>query len=405
MTENIPDSQSWLNRYDETFMHNFGKPKCVFASGKGAELWDVDGKRYIDMFSGIAVGALGHAHPDVTRAITKQLETLGHISNIFASQPQIELAEKLAALATVNTDARASEASARVYFANSGTEANEAAFKITRLTGRKKIVAMEGSFHGRTMGALAITATEKYRKPFEPLPGDVEFVPYGDSDALATAVDDQTAAVVLEPIQGESGVVVPPEGFLSVAREISSTNGALLWVDEVQTGIGRCGEWFVSIAEGITPDLITVAKGLGNGFPVGACIAIGEAGQLFTPGSHGSTFSGNPVAAAAGLAVLDTIERDRLLGRVAEAGRLLSERLLALDDPRITEVRGRGLLLGVQFSAEIASALADGLLSAGWIVNAPRPTVLRLAPPLIVSDAQLVDFVAALAEQLEVVGK
>lgn len=405
MAENIPDSQSWLNRYDETFMHNFGKPKRVFASGKGAELWDVDGKRYTDMFSGIAVGALGHAHPEVTRAITKQLETLGHISNIFASQPQIELAEKLAALATVTTDARASEASARVYFANSGTEANEAALKITRLTGRKKIVAMEGSFHGRTMGALALTATEKYRKPFEPLPGDVEFVPYGDVDALATAVDDQTAAVVLEPIQGESGVIVPPEGFLSAAREISSTNGALLWVDEVQTGIGRCGEWFVSIAEGITPDLITVAKGLGNGFPVGACIAIGEAGQLFTPGSHGSTFSGNPVAAAAGLAVLDTIERDRLLGRAAEAGRLLSEQLLALDDPRITEVRGRGLLLGVQFSAEIASALADGLLSAGWIVNAPRPTVLRLAPPLIVSDAQLVDFVAALAEQLEVVGK
>lgn len=312
----MSESTLWLDRWDHALMPTFGTPARVFVKGAGADLWDADGKHYTDMFSGIAVGGLGHAHPRVTAAITQQLETLGHISNLFASEPQIQLAERLAAFATANDPTL----QARVYLANSGAEANETAFKATRLTGRSKIVAMTGAFHGRTMGALAITHTQKYREPFEPLPGEVVFVEYGDADALAAAVDDDTAAIVLESIQGEAGVVVPPDGFLARAREIADEHGALLWVDEVQTGIGRCGQWLTSVADGVTPDLITVAKGLGNGFPVSACIATGKSSALFTPGSHGSTYAGNPVAAAAALAVLDTIAEEDLLARAREAG-------------------------------------------------------------------------------------
>ncbi len=241
--------QDWLARYGEAMMHNFGTPKRVFVRGEGFHLWDDDGVQYTDMFSGIAVGGLGQAHPAVIEAVTRQLGTLGHISNLYASQPQIELAERLDGLATGGDPAK----KARVYFANSGTEANEAAFKITRLTGRTRLVAMEGSFHGRTMGALALTATAKYREPFEPLPGEVSFVPYGDLAALEAAVDDQTAAVIVETIQGENGVVTPPEGFLAGVRAITREHGALMWVDEVQTGIGRCGEWLTSVADGLIP--------------------------------------------------------------------------------------------------------------------------------------------------------
>ena len=387
------DSQlEWLKRYDQALMHNFGTPKVVFSRGSGADLWDQDGHHYTDMFSGIAVGGLGHAHPAITDAVSHQMRTLGHISNLFASEPQITLAHRLGQLATANNPNK----QARVYFANSGTEANEAAFKITRLTGRKKIVAMEGSFHGRTMGSLALTYTAKYREPFAPLPGEVTFVPFGDIDRLAQAVDDETAAVVMEPIQGENGVIVPPDGYLAKAREISATHDAMLWIDEVQTGIGRCGEWFVSIAEGICPDLITVAKGLGNGFPIGACIGIGSAGEFFTPGSHGSTFSGNPVAAAAGNAVLDVIENDELLSRSREAGQLLREGIINLNNPMIKEVRGRGLLIGIELHGEIASQVANTLLAWRWIVNATRPTVIRLAPPLIISNQQIDDFLPQL---------
>lgn len=387
------DSQSeWLTRYDQTLMHNFGKPKVVFSRGSGADLWDEEGHHYTDMFSGIAVGGLGHAHPAITEAVSRQMRTLGHISNLFASEPQITLAKRLGELAT----ASAPEPGARVYFANSGTEANEAAFKITRLTGRKKIIAMEGSFHGRTMGSLALTYTAKYREPFAPLPGEVTFVPYGDVDCLAEAVDSTTAAVVIEPIQGENGVVVPPAGYLAKAREITAAHNALLWIDEVQTGIGRCGEWFVSVAEGIHPDLITVAKGLGNGFPIGACIGIGSAGEFFTPGSHGSTFSGNPVAAAAGNAVLDVIEHDGLLARSRDAGERLRQAIRDLENPVISQVRGRGLLIGIELEREIAGQVADTLLAWRWIVNATRPDVIRLAPPLIISDQQLDDFVGHL---------
>lgn len=396
----MTEQSTWLGRYDQAMMHNFGTPKRVFVRGEGAELWDVDGKHYTDMFSGIAVGGLGHAHPAVTRAITEQLATLGHISNLFASRPQIELAERLGRMATVNDPGL----SPRVYFANSGTEANEAAFKATRLTGRTKIVAMEGSFHGRTMGALALTYTAKYREPFEPLPGQVEFVPYGDADALAAAVDDQTAAVVMEPIQGENGVIVPPEGFLASAREITSRHGALLWIDEVQTGIGRCGEWLLSVASGLTCDLVTVAKGLGNGYPVAACVATGPSGELFTPGDHGTTYGGQPVAAAAALAVLDTIESGDLLQRTKDAGQRLSDQILSAAHPLIAGVRGAGLLRGVTFTQPVATQLCEALLEAGWITNAPRPAVLRLAPPLVVSDEQIDAFVTAMVAQLDKLG-
>ncbi len=386
-------SQSqWLERYQSALMRNFGVPKRVFVKGEGIHLWDADGKRFTDMFSGIAVGGLGHGHPAVAEAVASQMRTLGHISNLYASPPQIALAERLVSLTGEPS---------RVYFANSGTEANEAALKVTRLTGRTKIVAMTGSFHGRTMGALALTSTNKYRTPFEPLPGEVVFSPFNDVDALASVVDDTTAAVILETVQGESGVIPANSEFLIAAREITSVHGALLWVDEVQTGIGRCGEWLTSVADGLGADLITVAKGLGNGIPMGACLATGPAGELFTPGSHGSTFAGNPIAAAAGLAVLDTIATEGLLDNAHAMGRLIKESLLGLGNPGIREVRGRGLLLGVGLSDQTGSRIVDAMLDAGWIIQAPRPDVLRLAPPLIVDAKTVAEFVEVLDDMVK----
>ncbi|MFD0866420.1 aminotransferase class III-fold pyridoxal phosphate-dependent enzyme, partial [Tessaracoccus lubricantis] len=271
-------------RYGAVMMNAFGAPKRVFERGEGVHLWDADGKQYLDLLSGLAVNALGHAHPGVTEAITAQLGRLGHVSNFFASEPQVRLAERLAALV--------GDPAAKVFFTNSGTEANEAAFKLTRLTGRTRIVAMEGAFHGRTMGALAITANAKYREPFAPLPGEVTFVPYGDVDALRSAVDDTVAAVVVEAVQGENGVVPAPEGYLAEVREVTRAHGALMWVDEVQTGLGRCGEYLAHLTESQVADLITFAKGLGNGFPIGACVATGAAADLLHPGQHGTTFGG-----------------------------------------------------------------------------------------------------------------
>ncbi|MFZ2259521.1 MAG: acetylornithine transaminase [Luteococcus japonicus] len=386
-----------LGRYGDVMMNTFGAPKRVFVRGEGVHVWDADGKRYLDLLSGIAVNALGHAHPTVLAAITSQLSTLGHVSNFFATPSQIALAEKLAAIATVHSP----ELPAKVFFTNSGTEANEAAFKATRLTGRRRIVAMEGSFHGRTMGALAITSSEKYRKPFEPLPGDVVFVPFGDVEALRAAVDQTVAAVVLEPVQGENGVIPAPDGYLAAAREITTQQGALLWVDEVQTGMGRCGSWLAHTPSGITADLVTMAKGLGNGFPIGACIATGRAAELFTPGSHGTTFGGNPVAAIAGLAVFGVIERDGLLEHVTQAGEHLAEQVMALGHPAIKQVRGRGLLRGIVLADERAAATNEALLEAGFITNAPRSDVLRIAPPLITSSEQLDSFVSALPAALD----
>ena len=387
-------------RYQRVMMNTFGAPKRVFVRGEGVHVWDADGNKYLDLLSGLAVNALGHAHPAVLSAITSQLSTLGHVSNFFATPAQVALAEKLAQLATANHP----DTEAKVFFANSGTEANEAAFKATRLTGRRRIVAMEGAFHGRTMGALAITANPKYREPFEPLPGEVSFVPYGDVDALRAAVDQSVAAVVLEPVQGENGVVPAPDGYLAEARRITTEAGALLWIDEVQTGMGRCGEWLAHTPSGITADLVTLAKGLGNGFPIGACVATGPATGLFTPGSHGTTFGGNPVAAIAGLAVLGVIERDGLLGHARSMGEHLVAGVEALGHPAVSHVRGQGLLRGIVLGDERATAASDLLLEAGFITNAPRPDVLRIAPPLVVTAEQLDDFLAALPAALDQAG-
>ena len=386
-------SAAVLDAYAESVMNTFGTPKRVFVRGEGCYLWDAEGRRYLDLLSGLAVNALGHAHPTVLSAVTGQIATLGHVSNFFATPGQVALAERLTSMTSAYE--------ARVFFTNSGTEANEAAFKITRMTGRSKIISTEGAFHGRSLGALALTHNEKYRIPFEPLPGEVSFVPYGDPVALASAVDETVAAVVLEPIQGENGVVVPPEGYLAMAREICDQHGALLWMDEVQTGMGRCGSWLIHVDEGIRADIVTVAKGLGNGFPVGACIATGPASRLLGPGTHGSTFGGNPVAAIAGLAVISVIERDGLLDHAKALGDHFSSAILGLDHRLITGVRGRGLLQAVLLAKPIAASVVDAALAAGFVINAPKPDVLRLAPPLIISAAELDSFIGALPSLLE----
>ncbi len=377
-----------LAGYSSAVMPTFGTPKRVFVRGEGCYVWDADGRRHLDLLAGLAVNALGHAHPTVLAAITSQLSTLGHVSNFFATPAQVALAERLTGLV--------GGADARVFFTNSGTEANEAAFKITRQTGRTKIISTEGAFHGRSMGALALTHSPKYREPFEPLPGDVTFVPYGDAKALAEVVDDTVAAVVLEPIQGENGVVVPPPGYLAKARELCDAAGALLWIDEVQTGMGRTGSWLVHTDQGVRADIVTLAKGLGNGFPIGACLATGPAATLLGPGSHGTTFGGNPVAAIAGLAVMAVIERDGLLANATAMGERLASTIDLLGSWHIAGVRGRGLLQAIVLTKPIAAAAADLALDAGFVINAPRPDVLRLAPPLIITGDQVDTFVAAL---------
>lgn len=389
-------SSAVLDRYQHAVMNTFGLPKRVFVRGEGAYVWDAEGRRYLDLLAGIAVNALGHAHPTVLSAVTGQIATLGHVSNFFATPAQVALAERLAAM--VDPDG---PGDARVFFTNSGTEANEAAFKLTRMTGRTKIISTEGAFHGRSLGALAITHNPKYRAPFEPLPGDVVFVPYGDAEALAAVVDDTVAAVVLEPLQGENGIVEPPQGYLARARELCDAAGALLWVDEVQTGMGRTGAWLAHVAEGVRADVVTMAKGLGNGFPVGACIARGRAASMLQPGSHGSTFGGNPVAAIAGLAVIAVIERDGLLEHATVMGEHLAATVTALGHPLVAGVRGRGLLRGIVLTEPVAAAVSDAALDAGFVVNAPRPDVLRLAPPLITTAAQLDTFTAALPGLLD----
>ncbi|QDH11289.1 acetylornithine transaminase [Nocardioides dongxiaopingii] len=375
-------------------MNAFGPPRLTLARGAGAHVWDTDGTEYVDLLGGIAVNALGHGHPALVEAVTAQLSTLGHISNFFASPPQVELAETLLALVTGGAPAPVPGAApGKVFFTSSGTEAVEAAFKLTRRTGRTHVVAAEGGFHGRTMGALALTSKEAYRTPFEPLPGHVTFVPYGDAEALAAAVTDQTAAVLLEPIQGEAGVVVPPDGYLARAREITTEHGALLWFDEIQTGAGRTGLWFEHHRSGVVPDVVTLAKGLAGGFPIGACLALGASADLIQPGNHGSTFGGNPVACAAALAVLATIEAEGLLERATLLGRRLRDGLGA--DPRVTEVRGEGLLIGLDLASDVSAEVAAAALAHGFIVNNPTPRRIRLAPPLVLTDDDVTAFLAA----------
>lgn len=386
------DTESLLGIGRDRYVPVYRPRPMVLDHGRGSRLWDMAGKEYVDLAGGIAVCALGHADPELIQALTTQAGKLWHTSNAFNSEPPLRLAEELVT---------ASRFAERVFLCNSGTEANEAAFKLTRATGRTKIVAAEGSFHGRTMGALSITHNPKYREPFAPLPGEVIFVPYGDSEALAAAVDDDTAAVVLEPIQGENGIVVPPDGYLARARSICDQHDALLWLDEVQTGMGRTGSWLVHTDLGVSADVVTLAKGLGNGFPIGACLALGRAAGLLGPGSHGSTFGGNPVAAIAGLAVIAVIERDGLLEQARLLGDHLVETVTALDHPLITGVRGRGLLRGITLAEPVAPQVADAALDAGLIINAPRPDVLRLAPPLIITAEQLDSFTATLPELLD----
>jgi acetylornithine aminotransferase len=370
-------------------MDNYGTPPLALVSGQGAVVTDVDGKSYLDLLAGIAVNVLGHRHPAIIEAVTAQLNTLGHVSNLYATEPGIALAEQLVA----HLD---SDLPARVFFCNSGAEANEAAFKITRLTGRTKIVAAQNAFHGRTMGSLALTGKPAAREPFEPLPGDVTHVPYGDVDALAAAVGDDTAAVFLEPIMGEGGVVVPPAGYLAAAREITSRHGALLAVDEVQTGVGRTGTFYAHTHDGITADIVTLAKGLAGGLPIGACLAIGPAAELMTPGMHGSTFGGNPICTAAAVAVLRVLAEDGLIERAALLGTALADGVDALNHPLVDHVRGRGLLFGIVLNTPHAKAVEAAARAAGFLLNAAAPDVIRLAPPLIITAAQVDDFLAAL---------
>ncbi|WP_236783084.1 acetylornithine transaminase [Arthrobacter sp. QXT-31] len=402
----VPSSSGseWLARYSSSLMGVFGTPQRVLVRGAGCLVWDADGKEYLDLLGGIAVNALGHAHPFVTSVISSQLATLGHVSNFFTSPTQIALAEKLLELS-------AAPAGSKVFFTNSGTEANEAAFKLARRNSgsaageaggkpRSRIIALEGAFHGRTMGALALTAKEAYRTPFEPVPGGVEHIPFGDIEALRNAVDDTVAAVFLEPIQGEAGVRPLPAGYLKAAREATSEAGALLILDEVQTGIARTGKWLASEDAGIVPDAITLAKGLGGGFPIGALITFGEqASSLLSAGQHGSTFGGNPVATAAALATLHAIESQHVLENVRSVGDHFRKALAAVDG--VTKVRGEGLLIGFDLDADVAPAAVTAALDAGFIINSPGPRTIRLAPPLILTTEQADRFLAALPAILQ----
>lgn len=391
-------------RYADALIQVFGTPQRVLVRGEGVHVWDDRGVCYLDLLAGIAVNTLGHGHPALVGAINKQAESLAHVSNFFATEPQIELAELLLRLANA-------PAGSGVFFANSGTEANEAAFKLARRHGgaeRPRIIALEGSFHGRTMGALAMTSKAAYREPFAPLPGGVEFLPAGDVDALEAALaPGDVAAVVAEPIQGEAGVVPLAPEYLGALRRATRETGTLLILDEVQTGIARTGHWFAhqgvdGDAEDLRPDAMTLAKGLGGGFPIGALIAFGpEVRGLLTAGQHGTTFGGNPLGAAVALAVLGTIREDGLLEAARDLGEHLVAGVGALGDPRITEVRGAGLLRGIGLADPIAPQLAAAALEAGYIVNAPNPTTIRLAPPLVITAEQLDTFIDALPGLLD----
>jgi acetylornithine/N-succinyldiaminopimelate aminotransferase len=383
---------SLTDRWSQSMMNNYGTPQLALVRGAGAVVTDSDGKEYVDLLGGIAVNALGHAHPAIVAAVSEQIATLGHVSNFYVAEPPVALAELLLALAG---------RPGRVIFSNSGAEANEAAFKLSRLTGRTHVVATDGAFHGRTMGALALTGQPAKADPFRPLPGDVTHVPFGDVEALRAAVTTDTAMVILEPIQGENGVCVPPPGYLAAAREICTAAGALLVLDEVQTGIGRTGHWFHHQGEGVEPDIITLAKGLGGGLPIGACIAFGAAAELFGPGSHGTTFGGNPVSCAAGLAVIRTIANEGLLDNVKRVGEQIRRGVEGLGHPLIGGVRGAGLLLGIVLTADVAPQVATALREAGFLVNAVQPGVIRLAPPLILTTEQADALIAALPAALD----
>ena len=369
---------------------NYGAPAIQLERGKGITVWDIDGKRYLDLLGGIATNLLGHNHPKVVAAIAAQAKRLGHISNFYANEESLNLAERLQAKF---------DPTARIFFCNSGAEANEAALKLSRLTGRKRVVAALGAFHGRTMGALAMTGQPAKREPFKPLIKGVQHVPYGDVTRLKRAVSRRTAMVILEPIMGESGVVVPPPGYLRAAREICDRTGALLVLDCVQTGMGRTGDFFGFEHEGISPDIITIAKGLGGGLPLGAVLARGRAATLFTPGSHGTTFGGNPIACAAANQVLNEIDAKSMLATNAAKGALLRNLLSPISG--VVEVRGRGLLIGVSVKESRAKSLAENLLHRGFLVNAANDDVIRIAPAFIITQPEIIRFARAFAEACE----
>ena len=376
-------NKKYLNRWDSYLQNNYGKPAITLVKGKGIVVTDADGKSYLDFLGGIATSILGHAHPAIVKAVSKQVSTLSHVSNFYAHPNAIELAEKLIVMT--------GDKNAKVFFCQSGAEANEAALKLSRRTGKMRVVAAQGAFHGRTMGALSLTGQPSKREPFLPLIKGVKHVPYGDIDAIRKAVSKKTAMVIIEPIMGEAGVIVPPPDYLQELRMLCDKNGALLVIDAVQTGMGRTGDWFGYEYSGITPDVITLAKGLGGGLPLGAMIALGKAADLFQPGDHGSTFGGNPVTTAAGLAAIRYIESKGILSKVEKQGAHLMQELALI--PGVKEVRGAGLLLGIELESLKASDVADAMRDAGVLVNAANATTIRIAPALIVSDAQINKFI------------
>jgi acetylornithine aminotransferase len=385
-----------LQRYEAAFMPNYGVPPVALVRGEGARVWDADGNEYLDFIGGIAVSSLGHGHPALVEAVSAQVATLAHTSNLFVNEPEVLLAERLRGLL---------DGSAKVFLTNSGTEANECALKLAikygKANGRTCFVAAENGFHGRSMGALSLTGKQSIREPFGPYGIDVRFVPYGDAEALRAAVTTNCAAVFLEPTLGEGGVVPPPEGYFRAAREICDTAGALLVADEIQSAIGRTGAWFAHQREGVVPDILTLAKGLGGGLPIGACLGFGTAGTLFAKGDHGSTFGGNPVSCAAALAVLSTIEKDGLLDQAASVGEVLKDGLGATAHPLLAGVRGRGLWLAAVLTGPHAVAVQDAARAAGFLVNAVQPDAVRLAPPLILTTEQAQAFLGALPAILD----
>ncbi|MGP3934041.1 acetylornithine transaminase [Nonomuraea sp. KM88] len=382
-----------FQRFEKAFMGNYGVPPVALARGEGTRVWDVDGREYLDFIGGIAVSSLGHAHPALVEAVSRQVATLAHTSNLFLHEPEVLLAEKLLGML---------DAPARVFFANSGTEANEAAYKLAlkhgRREGRSYFVAAENGFHGRTIGALSLTGKKAIRDQFGPFPVEVRFVPYGDADALKETMTGDCIALFLEPTQGEAGVVPPPGGYLEAAREICDSTGALLVADEIQSAIGRTGHWFAHQADGVTPDILTLAKGLGGGLPIGACVGFGDVGRLFEKGDHGSTFGGNPVSCAAALAVLDNLD----LGHVRSVAARLREGLEAIDHPLLEGVRGRGLWLATVLREPRSAQVQKAAAAAGFLVNALQPDAVRLAPPLVVTadevDALVASFPRILTE-------
>ena len=380
-----------MKRWQRALQDNYGTPTIELVSGKGSVVKDSNGNTYLDFLAGIATNVLGHGHPAVVKAVTKQIATLGHVSNFYAHPNVLELAEKLQKMT--------GDKSARVFFCNSGAEANEAALKLSRKTGKYKIVATNESFHGRTMGALSLTGQPSKRNPFKPLLKGIKHVPFGDSSAMKRAITKKTAMVIVEPIMGEAGVIVPPSDYLKNLRKYCDDNGALLVFDCVQTGMGRTGDWFGYEYSGIKPDVITLAKGLGGGLPLGAMIALGSASTLFSAGDHGSTFGGNPVATAAGLAVIASIEKEKILKHVDEVGAFLLAELALI--PGVTEVRGAGLLIGLTLEKPVAKAVTKKCQELGALINAPGESTIRLAPALNVSMKQAQKFVAIFSQALK----